>query len=68
MKKLILLALFGLFLFGCGAQEMRRGATWKNWDHFKFSAWGYKNPTAETGKLSQEQGWWGEEIPYVPAK
>ena len=65
MKKLILLALFGLFLFGCA--EMH-SPTWKNWDHFKFSAWGYKNPTTETGKMSQEQGWWGEPIPYIPAK
>ena len=64
MKKLILLALFGLFLFGCAAHS----PTWKNWDHFKFSAWGYKNPSAETGKMSQEQGWWGEPIPYIPAK
>ena len=64
MKKLILLALFGLFLFGCSAHS----PTWKNWDHFKYSAWGYKNPTAETGKMSQEQGWWGEPIPYIPAK
>jgi hypothetical protein len=65
MKKLMLLALFGLFLFGCAAPH---SPTWKNWDHFKFSAWGWHNPTAETGKMSQEQGWWGEPIPYIPAK
>jgi hypothetical protein len=64
MKKLLLLAILGLFLFGCGAQ---RGPSWKNWDHMKFSWWGYKNPTAETGKMSEEQGWWGKEIPYIPA-
>ena len=64
MKKLLLLALLSLFLFGCGLQ---RGATWKNWDHFKYSAWEYKNPTAETGIMSEEQEWWGKEIPYIPA-
>ena len=64
MKKLILLLFLGLIFFGCSAQS----PTWKNWDHFKFSAWGYKHPTEETGKMSQEQGWWGEEVPYVPAK
>ncbi len=66
MKKLLLLVVLGLFLFGCGA-EMQRGASWKNWDHFKYSWSGYKNPTAETGKMSEEQGWWGKEIPYIPA-
>jgi len=66
MKKLLLLAVLSLFLFGCGA-EMQRGASWKNWDHFKYSWSGYKNPTAETGKMSKEQGWWGKEIPYIPA-
>jgi hypothetical protein len=64
MKKLLLLMLLSLFLFGCG---LPRGATWKNLDHMKYSWWGYKNPTAETGKMSEEQGWWGKEIPYVPA-
>jgi hypothetical protein len=64
MKKLLLLILLSLFLLGCG---LPRGATWKNWDHMKYSWWGYKNPTAETGKMSDEQGWWGKEIPYIPA-
>ncbi len=64
MKKLLLLVLFSLFIFGCGAQ---RGPSWKNWDHFMYSWSGYKNPTAETGEKSAEQDWWGEEIPYVPA-
>lgn len=63
MKKLLLLAVFGLFLVGCGGHT----PTWKNWDHFKYSAWGYKNPTEQTGKMSEEQDWWGEEIPYIPA-
>ncbi len=66
MKKLLLLVVLGLFLFGCGA-EMQRGASWKNWDHFKYSWSGYKHPTVETGKMSDEQGWWGKEIPYIPA-
>ena len=64
MKKLLLLVLLSMFLLGCG---MQRGASWKNLDHFKYSWSGYKNPTAETGKMSEEQGWWGKEIPYVPA-
>ncbi|MBW1981774.1 MAG: membrane lipoprotein lipid attachment site-containing protein [Deltaproteobacteria bacterium] len=40
----------------------------KNWDHIKFSWFGYRNPTAEDLKKSQEQGWWGQDIPYIPAE
>ena len=71
MKKLFLLVLLSLFFLGCSAATKegvsRSGASWKNWDHFKYSWSGYKNPTAETGKMSEEQKWWGKEIPYVPA-
>ena len=63
MKKLLLLAAFGLFLAGCGTHT----PTWKNWHHFKYSAWGYRNPTEQTGKMSDAQDWWGKEIPYIPA-
>jgi hypothetical protein len=41
---------------------------YKNWDHLKYSWTGYKNPTAETGEKSAGQGWWGIEVPYIPAK
>jgi hypothetical protein len=41
---------------------------YKSWDHMWFSWGGYKNPTGETLKKSQEQGWWGIEIPYIPAE
>jgi hypothetical protein len=33
-----------------------------------FSWGGYKNPTQADLQQSQEEGWWGEEIPYVPAE
>jgi hypothetical protein len=33
-----------------------------------YSNWGYKNPDAKWQKLSDKQGWWGQEIPYIPAK
>ena len=42
--------------------------SYKDWDHIKFSWWGYDNPTAEDAKMSDERGWWGEEIPYIPAE
>ena len=72
MKKLGLLLLLGLFLAGCGAASKsefwQHSSMYKNWGHMKFSMTGYKNPTAETGNASQTQGWWGEEIPYIPAQ
>jgi hypothetical protein len=33
-----------------------------------FSWWEYENPTAEHAKMSDERGWWGEEIPYIPVE
>jgi hypothetical protein len=41
---------------------------YKNWDHMRYSLTGYTNPTAETGEMSQDQGWWGIDVPYIPAK
>ncbi|MDD5207295.1 MAG: hypothetical protein PHS17_17850 [Desulfobacterales bacterium] len=41
---------------------------YQSWDHMGFSMSGYKSPTAETGKKSVDEGWWGIPIPYIPAK
>jgi len=73
MKKLFLLLLTALFLYGCGAaaresEFWQHDTMYKNWDHLKFSLYGYKNPAPEPAKKSQEQGWWGIEIPYIPAE
>lgn len=73
MKKLIALLMLCAFLFGCGAaaQESefwKHDTMYKNWDHMKYSWSGYKSPTAESGKKSLDEGWWGSQVPYVPAK
>ena len=73
MKKLVVLLLMGLFLFGCvqGAKEsefFKHGAMYKDWEHFRFSAWGYKKPSEETYKKTQEQNWWGKSITWEPEK
>jgi hypothetical protein len=73
MKKLLALLFLGMFLMGCGTAATQSGfwqhdSMYKDWDHTKFSMWGYRNPTAKTGEMSQEQGWWGIEVPYIPAK
>ena len=64
MKKLFLLVLVGLFFSGCGtaakeSEFWKHDTMYKNWDHLKFSLYGYKHPKAETLKKTQEQGWWG---------
>lgn len=64
MKRFFLLALIGLFLSGCAGAAKQSGfwehdTMYKNWDHLKYSWYGYKNPTVKTGKESKEQGWWG---------
>ena len=73
MKKLFLLLLLGLFLYGCGAagkesEFWKHDSIYKNWAHMKYSLWGYKNPTKETGKQSTAEDWWGIEVPYIPAE
>jgi hypothetical protein len=68
MKKLLcLMAFIALFLAGCGtpAQQSefwKHDTQYKNWDHLKFSWYGYEKPTSETGQKSQAQEWWGEDI------
>lgn len=72
MKKLALVLLLGMFLIGSGcaaihdSEFLLHETMYKNWDHTQYSQGGYWNPTAEAGKKSQEQGWWGIEIPYSP--
>ena len=68
MKKLFLLILLALLIAGCSSEFYKHDSLYKDWDHVKFSLSGYQNPTAEHAKMSAERGWWGEEIPYVPAE
>lgn len=67
LKKIFGVCTLVLFLGGCGAamQESEFGkhkSMYKNWDHMKYSLWGYQNPSDEVKKKSREQGWWGIEI------
>ncbi|MFO7737765.1 MAG: hypothetical protein R6V46_04785 [Desulfatiglandaceae bacterium] len=73
MKRFGIIALLALFFAGCGnlagqSEFWQHESMYKNWEHTRFSVLGYQNPTPETGKKSQEQGWWGTEIPYIPAE
>ena len=72
MKKLLLLLIAAMFLFGCASMResewMEHDTIFASGAHMSYSLWGYKNPSPEAQKLSQEQGWWGVEVPYIPAR
>lgn len=72
MIKRILVIIGALYLVGCTAARESEfgshGTLYQNLDHYKFSWWGYKTPTAETYKKTIEQGWWGKPIPYSGTK
>ena len=68
MKKLIVLLIMGLLLSGCSDEFLAHDSLFKNWDHTKFSWGGYKDVSATDVQNSNQQGWWGEEIPYIPAE
>ncbi len=64
MKRFFLVLFIGLFLSGCGAvgkqsEFWEHDTVYKNWDHLRYSWYGYKKPTVQTGKESSKQGWWG---------
>ena len=68
MKKLVFLILLVFLMAGCSDEFLAHDTTFKDWDHVKFSWGGYKSPTAEDVQMSAERGWWGEEVPYIPAE
>jgi hypothetical protein len=68
MKKLIVLILFALLIAGCSAEWYAHDTLYKTNSHMFYSWWGYRNTTADDAKQSTEQGWWGKEIPYIPAE
>lgn len=64
MKRLGAILLCGFFLVGCGtaarqSEFWQHDSMYENWDHTRFSVYGFKHPTTDTLKKSKEQGWWG---------
>lgn len=64
MKRLFLVGLVVFFLSGCGtlaseSEFWKHDSLYKNWEHTKFSLWGYKKCDPEDAKKTREQGWWG---------
>jgi hypothetical protein len=68
MKKMLLLIAVAMLFAGCTSEFYKHDRLFSTNDHAAYSWWGYKNTTPEAAKMSASQGWWGKEIPYVPAK
>ena len=68
MKRLIVVMLLVFMIGACSPEFYKHDSIFKDWDHWGFSWWGYNNPTAEDARNSAEGGWWGAEIPYIPAE
>ncbi len=72
MRRLILLLFVSLLLLGCAS--IQQSEFWKHDSvyatnaHMAYSFWGHRNPNADAQKMSEEQGWWGTAVPYVPAE
>jgi len=68
MKKLLLVLVAVMLIAGCTSEFYKHNTLFATNDHVAFSWWGYKNVDAAEAKKSADQGWWGKEIPYIPAK
>jgi len=68
MKKMLLLIAAAMLIAGCTSEFYKHDRLFSTNSHAAYSWWGYKNTTPEAAKMSATQGWWGKEIPYVPAK
>jgi hypothetical protein len=68
MKKLFAITLMVLFLSGCGAAARESGfydhnTMYRDWDHAKFSLWGYKDKVDQKEvQESKDENWWGTTV------
>ena len=65
MKRAFAIMIMVLFLAGCGAAARESGfyqhdTMYRNWDHLKFSMFGYKTVEPKEAKMTKEQDWWGK--------
>lgn len=67
MKRVVVVLMAVLFLAGCGAAARESGykehnSLYRDWEHFKFSAWGYKHVDPKEVQMSKEREWWGKTV------
>ena len=68
MKKILFLLMVFAFLAGCSPEWYAHDTIYKDNDHMFYSLGGYRHTTKEDLQKSESQGWWGKEIPYIPAE
>ncbi len=64
VKRLSALLGMVLIIAGCGAaaresEFYEHNTMYRDWDHLKFSTYGYKKVDPKKAQESKEQGWWG---------
>jgi hypothetical protein len=67
MKRAVAVLMMVLFLTGCGAAARESGfyehsTMYRDWDHLKFSIYGYKTVEPKEIQASKAQEWWGKNI------
>jgi hypothetical protein len=67
MKKVFVIMLGVFFLAGCGAAARDSGfyqhnTMYRNFDHLKFSAYGYTKVEPKELEKTKKQDWWGVTI------
>ena len=68
MKKILFLLIAVVFLAGCSPEWYAHDTIYKTNSHMFYSLGGYRNTTKDDLQKSESQGWWGKEIPYIPAE
>ncbi|MHB8772046.1 MAG: hypothetical protein ACYC7J_13715 [Syntrophales bacterium] len=67
MKRALAVMMMVLFLAGCGAaaresEFYKHDTMYRNFDHLKFSWWGYKEAKPAEVQKTKTQDWWGKTI------
>lgn len=67
MKRAFAVMVMVLFLAGCGAaaresEFYKHDTMYRNFDHLKFSWWGYKQVEPKEAQKSKAQEWWGKNL------
>jgi hypothetical protein len=73
MKKVLVLLVLSACAAGCGgpasqSDMWKHDTMYRNWDHLRFSWGGHKEAGGDVVKKSENQNWWGKEVPVEIGK